>query len=171
MKSSEHTAIDRPLKTSLRTTILFFLFVFIFFVYHALPFSLQARRDAFLTSEMGKGVRDLLELREILHKFHAKYGSYPKSVGFDGFRTCWGRSAPDWIPGLVPEFLRELPRERRMSELCNTQYYYMSDGTNYKLISHEPAELTEVVSLFPEMFDPKRPYYAFGIWTREWRTK
>ncbi len=159
------------MSASIRTFLIFFVLVGAFFVYRALPFSLQARREEFLRSPAGINVNNLRSIRSALERYHDKYGSYPKTVGYSGLRSCWGYSGVNWIPGIVPEFMTALPRDPRGFTRCDSHYLYVSDGTEYKLISHRPGDFLEVVSYFPEMYDPRRRGFAYGFWSRKWRDK
>jgi hypothetical protein len=127
--------------------------------------ALAARQAAFMDLPASRRVRDLRRIRDALEAYHSKYGSYPKSEGFDGVRTCWGRSTSDWIQGLVPEFLPALPRDPRESGRCNEQYMYKSNGWSFKLIAHEPEDTEAVKAVFPDMIDPVRHGAAYGFWT------
>ena len=122
-------------------------------------------------------VRDLYKIKIALDKYYKDNGAYPKSSGgfdvWDGFSTCWGKSTPDWIPGLVPKYIAKLPRDPRKSKDCEQHYLYQSNGTEYKLISHKPSsECFETAKKnYPELIDPHRPTWAFGFWTKnasEW---
>jgi hypothetical protein len=159
------------MSASIRTIVIFFVVLGAFFIYRALPFSLQARRAEFRSSPAGINVNNLRSIRVALEQYRAKYGSYPKSVGYSGLRSCWGYSGAKWIPGLVPEFMPALPRDPRGLSRCDSHYLYTSDGSGYKLVAHKPDDFLKVVSYFPEMYDPRRRGFAYGFWSREWRNK
>lgn len=108
---------------------------------------------------------DFTLLRNALESYRAKHGSYPKSHGYDGIKTKWGKSGEVWISGLVPEYLPSLPRDRRYSELPQLQYLYKSDGKDYKLIQHQPpnCQLFKKATLLN--VDPMRNCWAIGYWT------
>lgn len=111
-------------------------------------------------------VQHLTSIRDALVAYHQVHGSYPKSCGgWDGVHTNWGVSTPDWIPGLVPEYLPCLPRDPRNHDVPDQQYLYNSDGTDYKLISHAPWDEEVVKQKYPGMIDPVRPDWAYGFWT------
>lgn len=110
--------------------------------------------------------RDLEQIRAALEKYRADKGAYPVSENFDGFHSIWGRAAPDWIRGLSPAFITELPRDPQLSEEATPQYLYRSDGTGYKLVSHGANSSSAIASgLNPQMVDPLRKSFAFGYWT------
>ena len=123
------------------------------------------RRAAFLALPAAQRVRDLMLVRDALEAYESKHGAYPKSEGFDGLFTCWGKSTPDWIPGLVPEFLPALPRDPRGNNACNQQYIYQSNGDTFKLLSISPDDCIAVKEVFPEMIDPFRGCNAYGFWS------
>jgi hypothetical protein len=113
-----------------------------------------------------KRLEDLTVICKALSAYHKKHGIYPKSSGgWDGFYSAWGKSGSDWISGLVPAYLSELPRDPRHTDLPEQQYLYMSNGEDYKLISHNPEDLEIVKQAHPEMTDPMRAAWAYGFWT------
>lgn len=123
----------------------------------------------FKESEMARYLqrkRDLENLKGALEKHHNTKGSYPISQGFNGLYSIWGNSDKNWIPGLVPTFIKALPRDPSLSEEENPQYLYYSDGVNYKLLSHGAGASTSIAQrLEPRLVDPTRKTYAFGFWT------
>lgn len=112
---------------------------------------------------------DLSSIPYALEEYKIKHRSYPISSdggsGWDGFYSKYGESRPDWIRGLVPEFLPSLPRDPRMNKQNSEQYLYRSDGANYKLIAHSPDDCNEVSKIFPMLVDPIRNCWAYGYWT------
>lgn len=100
-------------------------------------------------------------------------GSYPVSSGggggWDGFRSCWGNSSvadnPAWITSLAPTYIPNLPRDPLNHTNCDGQYIYRSNGTNYKLIAHNPENASAVIAKYPQLTDPSRSSYAYGYWT------
>ncbi|PJA39288.1 hypothetical protein CO179_05630 [candidate division WWE3 bacterium CG_4_9_14_3_um_filter_39_7] len=125
--------------------------------------SLQNARTA-------KRLSDLKEINDALKRFYIVHGLYPVSGGgtgpWDGLYTNWGDSTPDWIPGLVPDYLEFLPRDPRNHTDPTQQYIYRSnDGSSYKLLSHVPEDCTGVVAKHPELNDPVRVCWAYGYST------
>ncbi len=112
-----------------------------------------------------KRLDDLSLIETALQKFHEKNGFYPKSKGFDGFYTNWGKEGENWINGLVPEFIDKLPRDPRMLEDKGKQYLYKSNGKDYKLLAHSPEDLKIIKKLKPRLIDPTRKGHAYGVWT------
>ena len=110
-------------------------------------------------------LRDLAALAKMLEDYRIKYNGYPKSEGFDGLYSNWGKSGPDWIAGLVPEFTPALPSDPRQNEDPANQYLYNSDGRNYKLIVHHPEDCPIVRRNLPRLIDPLRGCLAYGVWT------
>lgn len=104
-----------------------------------------------------------------LERYKLKHQAYPISSdggrGWDGLYSRFGESRSDWIPGLAPEFLPELPRDPRMNKSTSEQYLYKSDGANYKLLAHSPDDCLEVLKVFPNLIDPRRNCWAYGYWT------
>ena len=129
-------------------------------------------QEAFLKSEASIRVRDLMKIRDALENYKKANGSYPATQDrWDGIYTCWGKASPDWIPGLVPNLLPQLPRDPRNHSKCDEQYIYSSDGKGYKLLSHNPNDFPSVVGAFPDMLDPSRPTWAYGFWTSSFKAK
>jgi hypothetical protein len=132
----------------------------------------EMRRSAFLQTPSGAAVRDLIKIRDALNRYHADHNSYPSTQNrWDGLFSCFGESREDWIQGLSPSYIDKLPRDPRKNSECLQQYYYRSDGSDYKLISHSAIQVIEVSLYFPEMIDRERQTYAYGFWTPGWRQK
>lgn len=120
--------------------------------------------------DVGKQLKDLQSLKTALENYYAEHHTYPISQGFDGLYTSWGRSGEDWIQGLVPDYLPELPRDPRKNENPSTQYIYKSNGKDYKLISHAAEGVNLVTKIHPGLIDPRRDH-SYGYWTegaRDW---
>lgn len=117
-------------------------------------------------------IADLNDIKVALEKYHQANGSYPISQGLDGFRSDWGRSAQDWIPGLAPAFIASLPRDPALSEQSVPQYLYQSNGVDFKLILHGDTVAASIAQIRNRyMLDPLRSSYSFGYWTtggRNW---
>ncbi len=124
----------------------------------------QREMELFLNSHTNHSLGDLLKIKNALDRFRIKYLGYPKSNNFDGISSCWGSSTPNWIPGITPDFIKELPRDNRKLG-CDKQYLYISDGISYKLISHNPDDCLEIKKIFPNLIDPRRDCWAYGFWS------
>jgi polysaccharide pyruvyl transferase WcaK-like protein len=111
-------------------------------------------------------LEDLLAMRNAIEAYHQRNHVYPRSSGgWDGLYSRWGASTPGWIPGLVPEYLSQLPRDPRKTDHPELQYLYTSDGLDYKLISHLPEDIDAVGQAHPDTIDPVREGWAYGFWT------
>jgi hypothetical protein len=111
-------------------------------------------------------LKDILDLKKALQIYYDKNKSYPKSSGgWDAVVANYGESRQDWIRGLAPGYIKILPADPRQSKDPGQQYMYNSDGTNYKLIAHHPAGIEEIIKMHPDLVDPARPSWAFGVWT------
>lgn len=109
---------------------------------------------------------DLQQIQGALEKYRERKGNYPISQGYDGLHSAWGNSAENWIPGLVPTFLKALPRDPSLAETSVPQYLYHSNGKDYKLLAHGAvASCTIAMRLAPSLVDPVRKCFAFGYWT------
>ncbi len=115
-------------------------------------------------------VVDLHLISKALEKYKKTHRQYPISsepmIGWDGLYSAYGESKFNWIDGLVPLYIHKLPRDPRMNENPMQQYFYTSDGANYKLISHAPDDCEKVMVSYPELIDPQRGCGAYGFWTR-----
>lgn len=111
-------------------------------------------------------LNDILELKAALQKYNEDNKSYPKSSGgWDAVIAPFGESKKDWIPGLVPKYIKELPSDPRKGNAPMEQYMYKSDGINYKLIAHFPLGMEEIINNHPELVDSIRPSWAMGVWS------
>jgi hypothetical protein len=115
---------------------------------------------------------DLAKIRDALEAYRRKNGSYPASPSntwsrlYDGS----GKINREWIPGLVPTFINELPRDPRKVEGQLEQYVYISNGENYKLLAGYPEKDCDAIKQNrPEMMDPVRnkgeQCEAYGYWS------
>jgi len=109
-------------------------------------------------------VDDVNNIKSALENFHNKYSHYPRSVGMDGLYTNWGKSTPNYIIGLVPEFLESLPIDPRQLEDGSKNYLYTSNGSDFKFIVHSAPEFDKR-NVEISMIDPRRPSKAYGIWS------
>lgn len=110
----------------------------------------------------------IMVIRTALERFKRDNGFYPISEGFNGLYSRYGKSGPDWIPGLTPKYLEKLPRDSRMTESDSEQYLYFSNGAGIKLIAHLPVDCELVKSLYPDLIDPSRDCWAYGYWNGEY---
>lgn len=113
-------------------------------------------------------VSDLVRLNTAIAAYRDKNGSYPHSVNdsWTGRRNAWGPSTDNWIPGLAPVYISELPRDPRNHDDGTQQYMYISNGKDFKLISHLPDDCETVKNNRPAMIDPARsPCHAYGFWS------
>lgn len=114
---------------------------------------------------------DLTSIVSALGKFRDANGHYPVRAAWDGFYSIYGPSGADWIPGLVPRFIAELPRDRRMHNHIEAQYLYRSDGVDFKLIAANQPDCERYRALRSDIVDPKRDCNSVGFWTpgaRDW---
>lgn len=115
-------------------------------------------------------LRDLTQVRDALARYYDKFGAYPTTNGrWDGYHSNFGTSSPDWIQGLVPEFLPALPRDPAREERSNRQYLYVSNGVDYKLIAHSSPDCSDILAALPAMVDNARKKltncWGYGYWT------
>lgn len=111
-------------------------------------------------------IKDFSVIAGALENYKKDNKEYPKAetgLWFLGGRP--NKQNSNWIPGLSPKYLSKLPIDPYSSKLPNHQYIYFSNGVDYKLIAHGPEDAAAIRRDFPEMIDPIRPAYAYGIWT------
>lgn len=111
---------------------------------------------------------DMATIMAALDAYKAARGSYPITLGFRNIVE----HGPDWIPGLAPEFITEVPRDPLRSSNANRpQYWYVSDGTEFKLIVHSVSgECGLQVEQYGVKRDPARTNvdgscWAFGLFS------
>ena len=102
--------------------------------------------------------------------YYANHGSYPDpqsldDVQWDGY--CGSKNiGPNMIPDLVSDGYGQLPVDVRHSSNCAQQFIYLSNGSDYKLLSH----LAVSMDVPSNLIDPERPTFglnswAWGYWT------
>lgn len=128
-----------------------------------------------LSTEIGRmkqRISDLTRIRDALEAYHRDHKEYPKNpqFAFYALYNDHGPAAKDWIPGLAPKYLKELPRDPRNTTDGNLQYEYKSDGADYKIVAFNPendcANLAQKSMIDPfrlELFPGK--CVAIGFWT------
>ncbi len=106
---------------------------------------------------------DLKQLQTALALYYTDNGSYP-SGGWRGAVSYGGHGtgATGYIPGLVPTYISVLPLDPRGSL---DGYLYLSDGVNYKLLSHVSPE--SYPSAGQPFYDPARPTWAWMVCSGE----
>ena len=121
-------------------------------------------RDAYRRSSM-KQVQLALEL------YFDSNNSYPSTSGEywglsvnGGSRTTSGANA--YIPGLTPTYILVLPADPSGHTNDWSGFLYASDGTNYKLLSHETGP-ESFPSSGQAFYDPVRPTWAWMICSGE----
>lgn len=115
----------------------------------------------------------LRELQVALELYYNKYKVYP-STNNAWYSSEQGDNDSDnggnYIPGLVPEYIRALPRDPRGgdSPICQgppirkQAYIYRSDGSDYALLAHCSQEVTTWTSTDP-FYDSIRPTWAWKV--------
>ena len=128
---------------------------------------------------------DLKSLQTALEQYHNDHGEYPKTAGVVGCPSNWcgetagyGNHRTDYIPGLVPSYIRKLPNDPKVGvpntspgvhALCSdgqqVGYLYRSDdGLNYTLLSHCGPEAPNVLNKPTDPFyDSVRPNWAWRV--------
>lgn len=108
---------------------------------------------------------DLQQLNNAIKRYYVANGSYP-STGSEWWGASafggHGTGATGYIPGLVPSEIDILPVDPKGATACDG-YLYISNGTDYKLISHICPE--SYPSVGQPFYDPSRPTWAWQIST------
>lgn len=124
-----------------------------------------------------RGLVDIRQIQVYIETYEQNYGSYPVSCSGGG---GWAARNPHrfgcnlgicWIPELAADGC-PLPYNQNAApptatQASDSQYLYWSNGVDYKLIYHVPVSM----SVPGEFIDPRRPTWAFGVWTpgaRNW---
>jgi hypothetical protein len=123
-------------------------------------------REVPLPPVSAQRIKDLRALESALAAYFKDHNAYPASSGgYDGYFSNYGQSKPDWIPGLAPKYIKALPRDPRRLEKSDPQYYYWSDGKDFKLFVHAPEDCALVKQHLPTLIDASRNCWAYGIWS------
>lgn len=114
-------------------------------------------RDAKRMAEM-KSLQTALELYYSTNNAYPLATSWRGEIGYGGY----GTGANGYIPGLVPTYMSVLPAEPTGRP---DGYLYLSDGTNYKILSHISPET--YFSAGKAFYDPVRPTWAWMVCSGE----
>ena len=118
-----------------------------------------------------KRKQDMIQLRTALELYRGTNGSYPlaNTGGWGGVNvvpcgaangTVSGASA--YISGLTPNFISALPVDPSPIQWTCNGYLYISDGANYKVLSHNIYEGT-YPSAGQTFYDPLRPTWSLML--------
>ncbi len=113
-------------------------------------------------------VSDLKTVEAALEAYRVDFGTYPPAAGG---ANAWSGDAPSYggygydasgyILGLVPEYIKELPRDPSGDNpQGGSGYLYRTNGTDYKFLAHQTAESFPTNHRF---FDPRRPSHAYQV--------
>lgn len=117
-------------------------------------------RDVRETSRDKVRKNTLIQMQLAIELYKSQYGEYPEPgcgvndygstqpvwAGSETYSSSatWLRSCPDdYIMGLAPDFISELPSEIG-NATYNKGYVYASNGSAYKLLSHHNVEVSLV---------------------------
>jgi type II secretion system protein G len=119
---------------------------------------------------------DLKTMQKALDIYFQENGAYP-STGGAWWGTCATYGSHDYggptgyIPNIAPTYLGQLPRDPKpmahpeLAAGCTageSSYLYMSNGTDYKLLSYCNIE-SGPPSINDPMIDPVRPSFALMV--------
>ena len=126
------------------------------------------------TARDAKRKADLEILRSALEMYRSNdpNSQYP-TTGSAWWGACssYGSHVNDYIPGLAPDYIQQLPHDPRESKPgkgippCANPgwncYLYKSNGINYKLLAHCTPENTWTEN--DPYYDPVRPCHAWQV--------
>lgn len=106
----------------------------------------------------------LQQINKAINAYHAVHGAYP-------LRDTWmsqGAGKDTFIPGLVPDFISQLPQPPQVQG--DPTLYYRSDGVDYKFLYLYPSAQTIPSTLLSnesvsKMLDPRRVTRGWGYWS------
>lgn len=117
------------------------------------------------------------ELQKILELYNSDYGHYPTELPLGQMQVrgeCYGYE-DDYIPGLVPLYLDELPTDPTLDCGGITHgWVYATDGYDYKLITHgESPEVQNFRGMVDTAWDggsddcilDGSQAFHYGVWT------
>jgi type II secretory pathway pseudopilin PulG len=124
----------------------------------------------FTVSYYEKRLADLQALRAALESYRRDHGGYPVSHAWDGVKSPFGESRPDWIPGLAPKYLAALPafpvdEENTPFENDEFQYLYKSDGQDYKVMAYAPEDCPAARRSNNDRLVQGKICLGYGFWT------
>jgi type II secretion system protein G len=114
---------------------------------------------------------DLSTLQKAIETYGIEHGSYPDTGGnWYGVSPNGGSKgvtgAGGYIPNLAPTYIKTLPLDPKQDYTGWSGYLYRSDGTNYKLLSHQNGPES-----FPmptdKLYDPVRSTWAWMVCSAE----
>jgi prepilin-type N-terminal cleavage/methylation domain-containing protein len=92
----------------------------------------------------------LKELQLAIELYKAQNGTYPEAgcgVGHNpgtwtgpGPLSSWGQTCPEYIAGLVPDYISELPTDPSEENTQDLGFKYRTDGNSYKVVVHLSVE-------------------------------
>ncbi len=114
----------------------------------------QAQKKA----RIARRVSDLKQVQTALAYYYAVNKSYP-NTNWEWRSSCswWGSyAANNVIPGLVPNYIANIPTDPQMNASANTScYVYASNGTDYFFKAYNIVEFTAADYFSrPELVDP-----------------
>ncbi|WP_313172517.1 hypothetical protein [Stenotrophomonas sp.] len=112
-----------------------------------------------------KRLADIDKVADAVEKYRSEHGSYPISLGWDGFQSRWGDPSAVWVKNVAPRYIAQLPVASRERADDWAMYLYRSDGVDYKLIVLAADDGAEVKRYFPGRMDDARVKGVYGRWS------
>ena len=107
---------------------------------------------------------ELLQMQTALEMYYNDQNAYPSASTWRGAVSYggYGTDSAGYIPGLVPKYISILPLDPAGTL---DGFLYLSDGKNYKLLSHVSPE--SYPSVGQTFYDPVRPTWAWMVCSGE----
>ncbi len=121
-----------------------------------------ASRRAVTSTRETKRVHELREIQEALELYWLDNRKYPQFYtdgkldnGLNWRRSCKDSTTYDldYIPGLAPKYMAELPQDP-LPCANHDGYYYKSNGTDYKLFKKNESSTQKPSELILKFLDP-----------------
>lgn len=113
-----------------------------------------------------KNIEKLNKIVIALYKYENEHYSFPVSAEGGSQWSRQDKHGDEWIKGLVPDYIDELPKYNRRDSDSRARFIYHSRGTDFKLIAYEADDCQKVKASAQQLVDLRRPgCIAYGYWT------
>lgn len=114
--------------------------------------------------------QDLSNLQKALEMYYADHTQYPAVSGWSSDAPNYGGKGYDeagYIPGLVPNYMEQLPRDPDSTYPDGSKgYLYRSDGQDYKILAHYTPTVfgnDQELNKYAKFYDHRRPNHAWMV--------
>lgn len=110
-----------------------------------------------------ESVKELFRIVEALYVYIKDHESYPKS---DFLLKLDSLEEDQWIKGIVPTYLQNLPNKAAPHMSDEALFIYKSNGGYFMILARHPDDCLWVKQYFSELlYDPEGECVGFGVWT------